>query len=277
MTAQRKRRIFAARSLIPFGRGKRVRIPRGPRHCHRGRPGQETTGRVRSVNGRAPGKEPDGERSGSQETCRTERFLRRGKERGRALDFPRRGTPSSSRRDSSRRTGGSNDDPVPVSLPSPFASRLRRRARSVRASRLGVRRRHRDPFPRGRRRARLGDDRHHARAHREERRDDGSRAASIRPGHRRPATGRRRRPDVALSARHEFDARARPRRWRPRELAVLSRLRLLGADDRKRRADRDRARPVLGALRLGRDRRRHPDPHPDRDGASDRPGHSRGG
>jgi hypothetical protein len=46
--------------------------------------------------GRASGKEPDGERSGSQETCRTERFLRRGKERGRALDFPRRGTPSSS-------------------------------------------------------------------------------------------------------------------------------------------------------------------------------------
>jgi len=88
MTSETNGRIFTARSLIPFGRGKRVRIPRGPRHCHRGRPGREATGRVRSHDGRAPGKEPDGGRSGSQETCRTERFLRRGKERGRAFESP---------------------------------------------------------------------------------------------------------------------------------------------------------------------------------------------
>ena len=33
-----------------FGQGKRVKIPRGPRHCHRGRLGQQSTGRVRSGN-----------------------------------------------------------------------------------------------------------------------------------------------------------------------------------------------------------------------------------
>src|SRR5688572_13020172 len=58
MTAERKRRIFTARSLIPFGRGKRVKIPRGPRHCHRGRPGRETTGRVRSNSVARPGRSP---------------------------------------------------------------------------------------------------------------------------------------------------------------------------------------------------------------------------
>src|SRR5437762_12880666 len=56
-----------------FGQGKRVKIPRGPRHCHRGRPGQQTTGRVGSK-GRTSGKEPVGGGSGSQETCRTKRF-----------------------------------------------------------------------------------------------------------------------------------------------------------------------------------------------------------
>ena len=41
----------------------------------------------------------------------------------------------------------------------------------------------------------------------------------------------------------------------------LRRLRLLEPDDGERRAHRDRPRPFLRALRLGRDRRRHPDLH----------------
>src|SRR5439155_7056417 len=56
-----------------FGQGKRGETPSGPRHCHRGRPGQQTTGRVGSK-GRTSGKEPVGGGSGSQETCRTKRF-----------------------------------------------------------------------------------------------------------------------------------------------------------------------------------------------------------
>ena len=68
-----------------------MKIPRGPRHCHRGRLGREPLDASDRTTGRALGKEPVGGRSGSQETCRTN-ALRRGSERGRAGDSLGRGT-----------------------------------------------------------------------------------------------------------------------------------------------------------------------------------------
>ena len=86
--------------------------------------------------------------------------------------------------------------------------------------------------------------------------------------------------DLDLHARDELDADARPRRRRAHELAVLRGLRLVGHDDGEHRADRDRARSVLGPLRLRRDRRRRPDLHAERGrgllGACDGRGGKRG-
>ena len=75
------------RSLSSFGKGKRVKIPRGPRHCHRGRPGRQPLdardrNRSRVREGarrrriRKPGDLPDGTRS------------RSGYRMGRAYEFP---------------------------------------------------------------------------------------------------------------------------------------------------------------------------------------------
>src|SRR5262245_8650564 len=60
-----------------FGEGKRVKIPRGPRHCHRGRLGRQTTGRERSAtpvarSGRSPqAEDPEARRPAGRHASRT--------------------------------------------------------------------------------------------------------------------------------------------------------------------------------------------------------------
>ena len=101
-------------------------------------------------------------------------------------------------------------------------------ARAADSARLRGRRRHGDVRSRGREGRRLGDHRHHAaRSSSSTSRStvsdvlrDGARA-------RRRAAGNARLADVALHARNELDADARPRRRRADELAVLRRLRLV--------------------------------------------------
>ncbi len=72
------------------------------------------------------------------------------------------------------------------------------------------------------------------------------------------------RRHLALPARRELELGPRPRRRRQAEQPLLRRRRPLLARHRERRADRDRARAVLGALRLGGPRRRRPGRHPPR-------------
>ena len=95
----------------------------------------------RNALGRASGKEPGGEGSGSQETGRTERFLGRVDPKRRVCEFARTCGPFEPPSGiSSRRTGGSNDDrgsahPFRRSLPAASPSSERRRPRRGRAVR----------------------------------------------------------------------------------------------------------------------------------------------
>ncbi len=114
------------RSARVAGLGKRVKIPRGPRHCHRGRLGRQSTGRERSVTRdrsraregarrrsiRKPGDLPDEtlSRTGPHETDATSNS------RSAGCGFARS-------RDPSCRTGGSNGDTGPAGFPRrPFPS-----------------------------------------------------------------------------------------------------------------------------------------------------------
>ena len=117
------------------GQGKRVKIPRGPRHCHRGRPGQQTTGRVGSKSVARPGRSPAAEDPEARRPA-GRNASRSGNRRERAFEFPRARDLFEPPEISSRRTGGSNDDrgparpprrPVPASAPS---SQLRRPGRA---------------------------------------------------------------------------------------------------------------------------------------------------
>ncbi len=134
-------------------------------------------------------------------------------------------------------------------------ARARAGARAAGPADVRERRRHRDVRARGGEGGRLRDHGHHAAGAREARVGGRVRRAARRSGPRRHAVRPAGLADVALHARHQLDADARPRGRRADELALLFRVRLVEHDDREHRAHRDRARPLLGALRLGRDRR----------------------
>ena len=95
------------------GQGKRVKIPRGPRHCHRGRPGQQTTGRARSETVTRPGRSPAAKDPEARRPAGRTRS-RSGYRKGRASEFHAGAGSFRTSREMSRRTGGSNDDRGPA-------------------------------------------------------------------------------------------------------------------------------------------------------------------
>ena len=133
------------------------------------------------------------------------------------------------------------------------------RLRAAGAARLREHRRHGDLRAGGRDEGRLGDHGRDPRGAREARVGRRFGRAALDPRARRRPVRNARLADLALHPRDQLDADARPDRRRAHELAVLLGLRLVGNDDREHRADRDRARPLLRALRLGRHRRRRAD------------------
>ena len=107
----------------------------------------------------------------------------------------------------------------------------------------------------------------------------GGRPPAHRPRPRARAGRLRRQGDLALLARHQLEPHPGAVERHRAQRSLSRRLRLVDALDRRRRAHRGGARPVLGALRLERARWRRPAGDPPRrrgDGSAPRHGRPRG-
>ena len=271
----RRGKVCALRFFESFGEGKRVKIPRGPRHCHRGRLGRQSTGSERSAwAGRASGKEPDG---GDPEARRP--AGRHASRTGFTRDAPSNSVGAgrfSARRDirpverEVRMATRVLLVPILIGALLPLASAaqlLPPASEEIVVTATSVPEDEKDVGSAITVITREELEKHEI--------DRGVRRPALGAGARPHAVRHARLADVALHPRDELDADARADRRRADELAVLRGLRLVRPDDGEHRAHRGRARAVLGPLRLRRHRRRRPDLHPAGRGGAGRPGDGR--